>query len=76
MCKSTVVAKYPKAFAYRWADCWTIYLPYGQDLGGNHTLGSGRTAAQAWQAAAQSSWCSASRPVQKRSGVSELRASF
>jgi len=59
MSKTTVLKRYPKAFAYHWRDCWAVYLPYGRDLAGNHSLGSGRTAAQAWKEAAESAWCSA-----------------
>lgn len=50
--KQSVLAKYPNAYAYHWADCWVIYA----QRNGPHqgcAIGTGKTQKAAWQNASE-----------------------
>lgn len=50
--KQKVLAKWPKAYAYMWTDCWTIYLDKNNVKQGMWT-GLGPTPRAAWADAAK-----------------------
>ena len=50
--RTRVRARYPDAYAYKWADSWTIYAASAGNLQGI-CLGDGKTAALAWKDAAK-----------------------
>lgn len=53
--KQRVLAKYPESIAWPWADCVQIYSKrHNSPPLGNKTLGTGKTARQAWADAARS----------------------